>query len=71
MTTKVRPGAPVSNADVRDFASRLAAACESGRQDRSHSIGKHHSVDAYEDTDLAQAWKVGWEQVDRELREAE
>lgn len=61
MTTAATP--------ITEFEAQLAAACAAGHDARSEGVHRKMGADRYEDCDLAQAWRVGWDQADRELRE--
>lgn len=52
------------------WAKSLAAAFVAGQDARRDGLRRAAGMDRYEDMDLVQAWRVGWDDADRELREA-
>lgn len=66
MSTAVAP--KLVSPEAGDFAVTLQAAFERGGDARADGFPKRWNH-MYEDLDLAQAWRVGWEAADRELSE--
>lgn len=54
---------------ITEFEAKLAAACAAGKDARRDGVTKRDGMRLYEDGDLQQAWRVGWDSTDAELRE--